>query len=105
MFPGGGGEQAGVHTGFAGSSLCLLQGGWSGTLPGLLTTEVPLAPFLGFRPVFVAGLGGSFSVLTELEPCLLCPWFGLGVSVGALSPWAAPGVWAPGSPLVLSPWL
>ena len=57
----------------AGSSLCLLQGGWSGTFPGLLTTEVLLAPFLGFRPVFVAWLGGSFSVLTELEPCLRYP--------------------------------
>ena len=57
MFPGERGEQARVHTGFPGSSSCLLQGGWSGLLPGLLNSEVPLVPFLGFRPVFVAGLG------------------------------------------------
>lgn len=71
--------QAPVHMAFAGPSgspPCLLWGGWSGLLPGRLTTDVLLVPFLGLRPVLSAedcGLGSVCSLLAELESRLLLP--------------------------------
>lgn len=57
----GGGGPAWIHMVFSGSSPCLLQGGFPGLLPGLVTTDVQLVLILGIWPGFAAEDYGSGS--------------------------------------------